>query len=183
MNNELSPRPKQPLERGQEVREAADELYAALPEAGLSDSGDGPKAFGGPSAQESGEIGSREAEPAQAETGDSDAQSPDGDNTHEEDAPSDSSRRKKTRSKKSKTPALVPVHSWFVTLMCMNIPLIGWIYLFILAFSSKGPKKEFARAYILYKLVFLILALAILAVAFHYGMLFLDRVLAYMEML
>ena len=78
----------------------------------------------------------------------------------------------------------VPVHRWFVTLMSMNIPVIGWIYLIILALSpSKGPLRDFAKAYLLYKFLFLTLTVAVLAVAFHYGMQFLDQVLAYMEML
>ena len=78
----------------------------------------------------------------------------------------------------------VPVRSWFVTLMCMNIPIIGWIYLIILACSpSKGPRRDFAKAYLLYKLVFLLISLAILAVAVHYWLEVLDKVLAYMEML
>ncbi len=78
----------------------------------------------------------------------------------------------------------VPVRHWFVTLMCMNIPIIGWIYLMILACSpSKGPRRDFAKAYLLYKLVFLLLSLAILAVAVHYGLEILDKLLAYMEML
>lgn len=82
------------------------------------------------------------------------------------------------------TAASVPVRHWFVTLMCMNIPIIGWIYLMILACSpSKGPRRDFAKAYLLYKLVFLLLSLAILAVAVHYGLEILDKVLAYMEML
>lgn len=78
----------------------------------------------------------------------------------------------------------VPVRRWFVTLMCMNIPIVGWIYLIILACSrSKGPRRDFAKAYLLYKLVFLLLSLAILAVALHYGLELLDQVLAYMDML
>ena len=90
---------------------------------------------------------------------------------------SDSRRRKKP-------PVQVPVHRWFVTLMCMNIPVIGWLYLIILALSpSKGPRREFAKAYLLYKLLFLTITLIILARAFHYGMELLDKVLAYMEML
>lgn len=84
----------------------------------------------------------------------------------------------------SKPQVFVPVHSWFVTFMCMNIPVIGWIYLLILALSpSMGPRRDFAKAYLLYKLVFLLLSLAIIAVALHYGLLFLDKLLAYMEML
>lgn len=183
MNNELSPWSKQPFERDREVREAADELNAALLETGLADSGHRAEACEELSNGESGETGSQGLKHTEDEAEESDPQPWDEDKTSAEGVPSGTLRHKKTRAKKSKTPALVPVHSWFVTFMCMNIPLIGWLYLFILAFSAKGPKKEFARAYILYKLVFLILALAILAVAFHYGMLFLDKVLAYMEML
>ena len=54
----------------------------------------------------------------------------------------------------------------------------------ILACSpSKGPRRDFAKAYLLYKLIFLLLSLAILAVAVHYGLEVLNKVLAYMEML
>lgn len=85
---------------------------------------------------------------------------------------------------KAKSPAVVPVRSWFVTFMCMNIPIIGWIYLLILAFSKDaGAKKDFARAYLIYKVVFLLITLAILAVFVHYGLILLDQLLAYMEML
>ena len=86
--------------------------------------------------------------------------------------------------RKTKYQPFVPVHRWFVTFMCMNIPMIGWIYLIILALSpSKGPRRDFAKAYLLYKLIFLLLSLAILAVALHYGLEVLDKLLAYMEML
>lgn len=95
----------------------------------------------------------------------------------------DTGRQRKKSSKKPDIPS-VPVHRWFVTLMCMNIPIIGWFYLIILACSrSKGPRRDFAKAYLLYKLLFLLLSLAILAVALHYGLELLDQVLAYMEML
>lgn len=85
----------------------------------------------------------------------------------------------------SKKPAAaVPVRSWFVTFMCMNIPIVGWIYLIILACSpSAGAKKDFAKAYLIYKTIFLLITLAILAVFVHYGLILLDQVLAYMEML
>lgn len=89
-----------------------------------------------------------------------------------------------SNTKAADTAVSVPICHWFVTLMCMNIPIIGWIYLIILACSrSKGPRRDFAKAYLLYKLVFLLLSLAILAVALHYGLELLDQVLAYMEML
>lgn len=83
-----------------------------------------------------------------------------------------------------KSAPIVPVRSWFVTFMCMNIPIVGWIYLVILACSStSGPKKDFAKAYLIYKTIFLLITLAILAVFVHYGLILLDQVLAYMEML
>lgn len=81
-------------------------------------------------------------------------------------------------------PAPIPVRRWFVTLMCMNIPIVGWIYLMILAFGrSRDTRRDFARAYLLYKLVFILLSLAILSVAIYYGLQFLDPVLDYIEML
>lgn len=37
-----------------------------------------------------------------------------------------------------------PVSSWFLTFMCMNIPIAGWFYLFRLAFNKKKyPEAEF----------------------------------------
>ncbi len=105
------------------------------------------------------------------------------DNVPKKAKDSKSRDKKKPVSPNTASPS-VPVRHWFVTLMCMNIPVIGWIYLAILACSrSKGPRRDFAKAYLLYKLVFLLLSLAILAVALHYGLEFLDKVLAYMEML
>jgi len=78
----------------------------------------------------------------------------------------------------------IPVRRWFVTLMCMNIPIIGWIYLMILACSrSKGARRDFAKAYLLYKLLFLLISTVILAVAIHYGLELLDVLLSYMDML
>lgn len=105
--------------------------------------------------------------------------SPDTDTSHK--------HRKKKKSRASKAPqTFLPVSMgcWFVTLMCMNIPVIGWIYLLILACSrSAGARRSFAKAYLLYKFIFLLITLAILAVAVHYGLEIMDKVLAYMEML
>jgi len=77
-----------------------------------------------------------------------------------------------------------PVHSWFFTLMCMNIPVIGWFYLFYLAFNKKKSlRRNFARAYLYYKLLFLIISAVILGVLIYIGMGMLDQLLAYMQML
>lgn len=77
-----------------------------------------------------------------------------------------------------------PVHSWFFTFMCMNIPVVGWFYLFYLAFNKKKTlRRNFARAYLYYKLLFLIISAVILGILIYIGMGLLDQLLAYMEML
>lgn len=76
-----------------------------------------------------------------------------------------------------------PIQSWFNTFMIMNIPIIGWIYLFILALSKKDQRKDFAKAYLVYKLVFFLLALAIIAFCLYVGMEVADRLLRYINML
>jgi len=82
------------------------------------------------------------------------------------------------------TMADAPVHSWFFTFMCMNIPVIGWFYLSYLAFNKKKSlRRNFARAYLYYKLLFLIISAVILGVLIYIGMGMLDQLLAYMEML
>ncbi|MDO5349197.1 MAG: hypothetical protein Q4E86_04575 [Lachnospiraceae bacterium] len=76
-----------------------------------------------------------------------------------------------------------PARSWFNTFMIMNIPIIGWLYLLILAFGKKDQRKDFAKAYLIYKLVFLLVALAIIALLLHVGMDAADQLLQYMDML
>ncbi len=76
------------------------------------------------------------------------------------------------------------VSSWFLTFMCMNIPIVGWIYLFYLAFSKKKrDRRNFARAYLFYKLVFLVAGLILLAVITVTAMNLLEELLDYMQML
>lgn len=78
----------------------------------------------------------------------------------------------------------MPPRAWFLTFMCMNIPIAGWIYLLHLAFGKKENQlRDFAKAYLLYKLVFLIVALALLGGLVYIGMGLADKLLAYMEML
>lgn len=76
------------------------------------------------------------------------------------------------------------VGSWFITFMCMNLPVIGWIYLLCLAFSKKKPdRRNFARAYLFYKLVFLFVGIIILWTLARISMNILEQFLDYMEML
>lgn len=76
------------------------------------------------------------------------------------------------------------IHTWFFTFMCMNIPIVGWIYLLYLAFSKKQTeRRSFARAYLFYKLIFLLVSVLILGILVYIGLGYLDQLLAYMEML
>lgn len=78
----------------------------------------------------------------------------------------------------------MPPRTWFFTFMCMNIPVAGWIYLLRLAFGKKDNQlRDFAKAYLLYKLVFLIISLILLGILVYIGLDIVDKVLAYMEML
>ena len=76
------------------------------------------------------------------------------------------------------------VRSWFFTFMCMNMPIVGWFYLFHKARYEEDPaRKEFARAYLFYKLVFFIAGAIVLLILIWIGLGLLDQLLAYMEML
>ena len=76
------------------------------------------------------------------------------------------------------------VRSWFFTFMCMNMPIVGWFYLFHKARYEEDPaRKEFVRAYLFYKLVFFIAGAVVLLILIWIGLGLLDQLLAYMEML
>lgn len=76
------------------------------------------------------------------------------------------------------------VRSWFYTFMCMNMPIVGWFYLLHKARYEEDPaRKEFARACLFYKLVFLIAGAVVLLILIWIGLGLLDQLLAYMEML
>ena len=78
----------------------------------------------------------------------------------------------------------MPPRAWFFTFMCMNIPVAGRIYLLRLAFGKKDNQlRDFAKAYLLYKLVFLVISLVILGILIYIGLDAADKILAYMEML
>ena len=76
------------------------------------------------------------------------------------------------------------VRSWFFTFMCMNMPIVGWFYLFHKARYEEDPaRKEFARACLFYKLVFLVAGAVVLLILIWIGLGLFDQLLAYMEML
>ena len=62
------------------------------------------------------------------------------------------------------------------------MPIVGWFYLFHKARYEEDPaRKEFARACLFYKLVFLIAGAVVLLILIWIGLGLLDQLLAYME--
>ena len=54
--------------------------------------------------------------------------------------------------KDTANPYRMPPRRWFLTFMCMNIPIAGWVYLLCLAFGKKENQlRDFAKAYLVYK--------------------------------
>ena len=76
------------------------------------------------------------------------------------------------------------VSSWFLTFMCMNIPIYGWFYLKKLARQPEHNKmQDFARAYLYYKMVFLAVSLVIVILLLIVGIIGINKLFAYMELL
>lgn len=72
--------------------------------------------------------------------------------------------------------------NWFFTFMCMNIPIIGLIYLLVVSFSKSQPlKRDFARAYILYQILFLSISVILVLVFCYYGLEIADNALKFMQ--
>lgn len=73
------------------------------------------------------------------------------------------------------------VGQWFLTLCWMNIPVFGFFYMLVLAIRKKTPpqKKSFAIAYILYRMLVLLLAGTILFVLYRVGLSFIEEILRY----
>lgn len=73
--------------------------------------------------------------------------------------------------------------TWFLTFCWMHIPIIGFWYMVTVALRRRTPKekKAFARAYILYRILVLILACTILYIFYRMGLSFFEQILSYME--
>lgn len=76
------------------------------------------------------------------------------------------------------------VGQWFQTFCWMHIPIFGFWYMVVTALRRKNPeeKRAFAKAYILYRLLVLLLALTILYVFYRMGLSFLEQILAYVKL-
>ena len=75
--------------------------------------------------------------------------------------------------------------NWLLTFLIQDIPIIGEIALLFWSFSRKQPvgKKHYARARLIYKLIFDALAIITIYLLYVVGMQVLQGVIQYMEML
>ena len=72
--------------------------------------------------------------------------------------------------------------NWFFTFMCMNIPVIGLFYLLIMSFSKSQPlKRDFARAYLIYQIIFLTISVVLVFIFCYFGLEILDNALKFMQ--
>lgn len=76
------------------------------------------------------------------------------------------------------------VGQWFQLLCLTHIPVFGFFYMLVTAIRKKTPpqKKSFAMAYVLYRLLVLLLAVTILFIFYRVGLSFLDELLKYAGM-
>lgn len=75
------------------------------------------------------------------------------------------------------------VGQWFQTFCWMNIPIFGFFYMLVKAISKKTPedKKAFATAYVLYRILVMVLAITVLIVLYRMGLGFVDGILQYVK--
>lgn len=77
----------------------------------------------------------------------------------------------------------VSVSEWFLSVCWIKIPVIGFIYVLVLALSKKThpAKKNFARGYLVYRCLVLILSLTIMYVLYQVGLSFIDEMLSFVK--
>lgn len=93
----------------------------------------------------------------------------------------DAEDQNKDQSREEKWEQLGKTGQWFQTFCWMHIPVFGFFYMLILSLREKTPeeKKAFARAYVLYRVLVMILACTLLYVLYKVGLNFVDQMLSY----
>ena len=73
------------------------------------------------------------------------------------------------------------VGQWFQILCITKVPVVGFIYMLVLAIRKKTPpyKKSYAIAFILYRILVLALAMTVLFILYKVGLGFVDEILKY----
>lgn len=75
------------------------------------------------------------------------------------------------------------IGKWFQTICFSHVPIVGFFYMLVLAIRKNTPaaEKDFAKAYLLYRILVLILAFAILYVLYQIGLDLVDGLLKYVK--
>ncbi|MCD7825952.1 MAG: hypothetical protein LUH14_08335 [Clostridiaceae bacterium] len=76
------------------------------------------------------------------------------------------------------------VGNWFQILCFSSIPIFGFWYMVVLAVRKKTPeeKRSYAIAFLIFRILILLLAITILFVLYRVGLSFLDEILRYAGM-
>lgn len=77
----------------------------------------------------------------------------------------------------------VSVSEWFLSICWIKIPVIGFIYVLTLALSKKThqAKRNFARGYLIYRCLVVILSVTVLYVLYQVGLSFVDQLLSFVK--
>ncbi len=80
-------------------------------------------------------------------------------------------------------PAGVTASQWFLSICWLKIPVFGILYALVLAFvpGTDRTKKNFARGYLLYQILVLILAVTVAYVIYTLGLDLVDQVLSFVS--
>ncbi len=91
--------------------------------------------------------------------------------------------RKKVRQKRERLKRFGEAGQWFQTICWINIPIIGFLYIIKLAVSKKTPpeKQNFARGYLIYRILVFILAITVLYCLYRLGLGFIDGMLDFVK--
>ena len=89
----------------------------------------------------------------------------------------------KEQKKNERIEKIVRSGGLFQKIFYMNIPIIGFIYVLVLAFSKKTSeeRKDFARGYLIYKVLVWILAIVLLYCLYKLGLGFVDGILSFIK--
>ncbi len=90
---------------------------------------------------------------------------------------------KKSRKKMSGFEKFAEVGKWFQTICWIKIPIIGFLYILVLAVSKRTPpdKKYFVLGYLMYKILVWTLALVLIYCLYNIGLNFIDDMLSFVK--
>ena len=90
-------------------------------------------------------------------------------------------RGRESLSREEKIKQYGRVDKWFQTICFIHVPVVGFFYMLVLAIRKSTPavKKDFAKAYLLYRILVLLLAFALLFVLYRIGLDLIDGLLRF----